>query len=114
MRDFARNVVSYMGFRDSMRHTSANPTHKRAKVTEQFTIKRCQSTTRECEFLGPIVRQQRVGMLQEGDEDQPVVHPVRIYLVYVKDPESGEWLTRDRAQGTGGRLVKIRTGRSRR
>jgi hypothetical protein len=57
MRDFAGNVVSYMSFRDSMCRSRANPTHKRAKVTEQFTIKRCQSPTRECEFFGPIVRQ---------------------------------------------------------
>jgi hypothetical protein len=30
------------------------------------------------------MRQQRIGMLQEGDEDQPVVHPVRTYSVNVK------------------------------
>jgi hypothetical protein len=30
------------------------------------------------------VRQQRIGMLQEGDEHQPVVHPVRKYSAYIK------------------------------
>ena len=67
-----------------MRHGRANPTHKRAEVAKQIAIKRCQSTTRECELLGTIMRQQRIGMLQEGDKDQPVVHPVRKYSVNVK------------------------------
>jgi len=40
MRDLARNMVSYMGFRDAMRRGRANPTHKRAEVAEQITIKR--------------------------------------------------------------------------
>jgi hypothetical protein len=84
MRDLARNMVSYMGFRDAMRHGRANPTHKRAEVAKQITIKRRQGTTRECELPGTIVWQQRIGMLQEGDEDQPVVHPVRTYSVNVK------------------------------
>ena len=69
-----------------MCHSCANPTHKRSEVAKQITIKGCQSTTRECEFLRTIVRQQRIGMLQEGDEHQPVVHPVRKFSVY-KDRE---------------------------
>ncbi len=82
MRDLAGNMVNYMGFRDAMGHGCANPTHKRAEITKEITIESCQSTARECELLGTIVRQQWIGMLQEGDEHQPVVHPVRTYSTY--------------------------------
>ena len=84
MRDFAGDMVSYMRFRDSMCHSCANPTHKRSEVAKQITIEGCQSTTRECEFLRTIVRQQRIGMLQEGDEHKPVVHPVQKYSAHIK------------------------------
>ena len=50
-----------------MRRSCTNPTHKTTEVAEQITIECCQSTTREREFLRAIVRQQRIGMLQEGD-----------------------------------------------
>ncbi len=80
MRDLAGNMVHYMGFRGAMRHGRANPTHERTKVAKYITIKRCQSTTRECELFGAVVRQQRIGMLQEGNENHPVVHPVQTYL----------------------------------
>ncbi len=79
MRDLAGNMVNNMGFRDAMRHGRANPPHERAKVGKQNTIERRQGTTRECELLGTIVRQRWIGMLQEGNKHQPVVHPVNMF-----------------------------------
>ena len=65
-----------MGLRDAMRSMGANPTHNGAAVAQQVTIQCSKGTAGESKFGGTIMRKDRISMLQERDEHQPVVHPV--------------------------------------
>jgi hypothetical protein len=79
MRNFARNVMSDMSFRNSMCYSRTDPTHERAEVTKQVTIKSGQGSPSERELLGTVVRHQRVSVLQKGDEHKPVIRPGENY-----------------------------------
>jgi hypothetical protein len=52
-----------------------NPGHNRAKVTKNVTIEGSESSTSKVELGCTVVREDRVGMLQECDQDEPVVDP---------------------------------------
>ena len=70
--------MQYMSLRDAMRSMGANPTHNGAAVAQQVTIQGSKGTPGESEFGGTIMRKDRISVLQERDEHQPVVHPVRL------------------------------------
>lgn len=61
-----------------MRSMGTNPTHNRAAVAQQVTIQSSKGTPGESEFRGTIMRKDRISVLQERDEHQPVVHPVNL------------------------------------
>jgi hypothetical protein len=71
-------MMQYMGFGDAIRSMGANPTHNRAAVAQQVTIQGSKGTPGESEFRGTIMRKDRISVLQERDEHQPVVHPVSL------------------------------------
>lgn len=75
MRDLARNVVGDVRFRDSVCRKGAEPSHEAAKVTKKVAVERGQCTARERELRCAIVGQDGVGVLKEGDQDEPVVDP---------------------------------------
>jgi hypothetical protein len=52
-----------------------NPTHYGAQIAEKVTVERGESPTNECELGRTVVGEERVGVLQEGDQYEPVVHP---------------------------------------
>ena len=78
--DLARNVVCNMGFRDTVSGHRTEPGHDTAKVAEEAPVKRSKGTARERELGSTVVGQNGVGVLEEGDEDKPVVYPVRSQL----------------------------------
>ena len=75
MRDLAGNVVHDMSFRDTMSCVSPNPSHDLATVTQKAAVERSQSATRESKLWRTVVRENGIGVLQERDQHQPVVHP---------------------------------------
>lgn len=75
MRDFAADMMQDMSFRNPMGGMSANPAHQPAQITEEATIQSRESTTRKCECIGMVVRDQWIRVLKECDEYEPVVHP---------------------------------------
>ena len=75
VRNLAVDVVEHMGLRDTVSCGGTDPTHDAAKTTEQVTVKSRQSTTGEGELGGTVVGKERVGVLKEGDENEPVVYP---------------------------------------
>ena len=75
MRDLAGDMVQDMGLRNTVSSASTDPAHEASEVTKQTTVQSRQSTTRESELGSTVMGEERVGVLQEGDQDQPVVHP---------------------------------------
>lgn len=76
VRNLAVNVVKDVGLGDAVGGGSTDPAHDATAVTEQLAIQSCQSTTGERELGCTVVRKDGVGVLEERDKDQPVVHPV--------------------------------------
>lgn len=77
MRDLARNVVQDMSFRDPVGESRAQPGWDGPQVTEELAVKRRESTTGECELGGTVMGNKRVSVLEECNQDQPVVNPGR-------------------------------------
>ena len=71
MGDLAVDVMGNMRLRDTVGGACADPAHDAAAVTEEVAVKRRESTTGEGELGGTVVRQDGVGVLEEGDEHQP-------------------------------------------
>ena len=64
-----------MGLRDTVCSMSTDPPHDGAKVAQKVTVEGGKGTTSESEFGSTVVGEQRVGVLQEGNQNQPVVNP---------------------------------------
>ena len=75
MGNLAANVVNDVGLRDTVGSMSTDPTHEFAAVTEQASVEGGQGTTLEGELGSTVVGEEGVGVLQEGDQDKPVVDP---------------------------------------
>jgi len=75
VRDLAGDVVGDVGFRDTVGRVGTDPSHDLAAVTKKLTIERGKGTTRESELGSAVVGKERIGVLEESDEDEPVVHP---------------------------------------
>jgi hypothetical protein len=89
--DLAGNMVEDMSLRDTIGSMCANPAHNTAKVTEKVTVERSKGTTREGELGGTVMRKERIGVLKEGNQDEPVVYPkVRLRLGCLCDSGSQE------------------------
>lgn len=76
VRDLGRDMVRNVGLRDTVSEVRADPAHDAAAVAEEVAVERRKRTTGERELGGTVVGQERVGVLEEGDEHQPVVNPV--------------------------------------
>ena len=75
MRDLARKMMQDVGFRDTISGVCANPSHNTSIVAEKAAVQRSNRSTGKVEFWGTIMRKEGVGMLQEGDQHQPMVDP---------------------------------------
>ena len=75
MRNLARDVVDNVRLRDTMCRERAEPGTDGTKVAKEGTVERRERTTRERELGCAVVWEEGVGVLEEGDEDQPVVRP---------------------------------------
>lgn len=68
-------MMKNMSLRNTVGRRLAEPSTNGAKVAEQMTIEGRERSTYKSEFRGAVVREERVRMLQERDQNQPVVHP---------------------------------------
>lgn len=75
MRNLAGDMVENMGLRDTVGGVCSNPTHDATEVTKKVAVQGCKSATGESEFGSAVVGKKRVGVLEESDQDQPVVDP---------------------------------------
>lgn len=75
MRDLARNVVQDVSLRNTVGGMRAEPAHNGTQIAEEMTVQGGKSATGKGELGGTIMRKKRVGVLQEGDQDEPVVDP---------------------------------------
>jgi hypothetical protein len=77
MGDLAGNVMGNMCLRDTVGGVLSKPAHHAAQVAEEATVERGKGTTSESELRGAVMREERIGVLQERDQNEPVVHPKR-------------------------------------
>lgn len=75
MGNLAADMVKNMRFGNTMCRESTKPCTDRAKIAEQVTIVGRQSTSYESELGRTVMRKERVGMLEESDQNEPVVYP---------------------------------------
>lgn len=75
MGNFARYMMRNVCLRDAVRDTCTNPTHDLPTISEEVAVQSGKCTSGEGEFGSTVVWQKWVGVLKEGDEDEPVVHP---------------------------------------
>ena len=73
--DLARDVVENVRLRDAVRCKGTEPAHHAAEVTEEVAVEGSERSTGESELRSTVVGQDRVGVLEESNEDEPVVHP---------------------------------------
>lgn len=88
MRDLARHMVQHMRLRNTIRRMGTEPGHHRAEITKQFTVERRESTTGERVLWCTVVRKERVGVLEEGDQNKPVVDPKNNKQATLTPPET--------------------------
>ena len=81
MRDLAVHMVQDMRLRDPMSRTRADEAPHAAEVAQEVTVERRKRAALERELGCAVVRDDRVGVLEEGDDDEPVVDPVKRMLV---------------------------------
>ena len=79
--DLAAKMVSDVGLGDTVSGGSTEPCHEASTVTEELTVQSGKGTTGEVELGSTVVGKQGVGVLQEGDEDKPVVDPDYKYYI---------------------------------
>ena len=58
-----------------MRRARADPPPEAAEVAEEVAVERGEGAALEGELGRAVVREERVRVLEEGDEDEPVVDP---------------------------------------
>jgi hypothetical protein len=78
VRNLRADMVKNVGLGDAVRRRRADPGSNGSKVTEERAVECRERATRECVRLRAVVRQNGVRVLEERDEDQPVVDPVTI------------------------------------
>jgi len=75
MGDLAMDVVSDVSLGNTMCAGGSNPGHNGSEVAKEVTIISRQGTTGKSKLARTIMREERVGVLQEGDQYEPVVDP---------------------------------------
>jgi len=99
VRDLARNMVQDVSLRNTVGGMCADPGHKGTQITEEVTVQGGKGAAGKGELGGTIMREKRVGVLQEGDQDKPVVDPKVRHQVNL--PDSGEALDVDAGGDNG-------------
>ena len=90
------DVMRHMGLGDPVGKSGGQPCHHGTQVTQQAPIVCRQCAPRKGKLGCAIVWQEGVGVLEEGDQDDPVIDPI--------DENKGEgWGTRCRKVLTRGR-----------
>lgn len=105
VRNLAADVVSNMSLRDTVSSNGTEPTHELSTVAEELTIQGTKSATGESELGSTVVGKKGVGVLQERDEDKPVIDPVELRKNEVL-PRDEMWRsvrTKGKEQGKYGR-----------
>lgn len=74
--DFAADMVEDVGLGDTVGSMRSDPGHDTAEITKKLTVEGSKSTTGEGKLGSTVVRKEWVGVLQEGDQHEPVVNPV--------------------------------------
>jgi hypothetical protein len=75
MRDLAGDVVQNVSFTNTMGDCRTQPRCDATQFTEELTVKRREGATGEGELGGTVVGKEGVGMLEECNQDQPVINP---------------------------------------
>lgn len=57
----------------------SDPSHNGTKVPEQAAVQSSEGTTLEVELLSTVMGKEGIGVLQERNQDEPVINPVGIY-----------------------------------
>lgn len=73
--NLAGDVVENVSLGDTVGGSSTNPTHDAAEIAKKVTVEGSQSAAREGELGCTVVGENGVGVLEERDHDEPVVHP---------------------------------------
>lgn len=76
MRDLAMYVMRYVRLGDTMSERRRQPSHDRAQISQQVSVVCCQRASWEGELARAVMREKRIGVLKEGDQDDPMVDPV--------------------------------------
>jgi hypothetical protein len=75
VRDLAGNVVQDMSFCNTVGECCTQPGWDAAQVTEEFAVERRESAARERKLRSTVMGEDRVSMLEERYQDQPMVNP---------------------------------------
>lgn len=75
MRDFAVDMVENVSLRNAVSSMSTEPSEDVTTTSEEVTVQGCKGTPREGELSSAVVGKDRVGVLKESNQDEPVVHP---------------------------------------
>ena len=75
MRDLAVHVMKHVRLRDAVCGRGTDPAHDAAKVAEEVAVQSREGAAREGELARTVVWEEGVGVLQERDQDEPVVDP---------------------------------------
>lgn len=73
--DLAGDVMQNVSLGNSMSSESNDGSHSWAKITEQSTVQGSKSTASEGVSGGAVMGKNGVGVVEEGNEDDPVVYP---------------------------------------
>jgi hypothetical protein len=95
MGDLAMDVVRHVGLGDTVGESSRQPSHHRTQISQKVPIVGRQCASGEGELARTVVWEEGIRVLEEGDQDDPVV-----------DPIVGETHERDEKQRKGGELTR--------
>lgn len=98
VRNLAVDVVGNVRLRDTVSSPSADPAHDAAEVAKKVSVEGGESTTGESKLVSTVVGEERVGVLEERDQDKPVVDPE--VGLEVKAESVGEAESVDRGSNT--------------
>ena len=76
MRDLAVHVMRYVRLRDPVGECRRQPSHHGTQVSQKVPIICRQRASWEGELPRTVVWEEGIGVLKEGDQDDPVVDPI--------------------------------------
>jgi hypothetical protein len=75
MGDLAGDMVRDVSFRNTVSQSCAEPAWNATKVAKKAAVESGEGTAGESKFRGPVMGKEGVSMLEECNQDQPVVDP---------------------------------------